>query len=92
MRLERIRQLIQVLQQHPQVSTETLDADLFFRLGIERGLTQLADAGVDINSHLLVAGGAPMPDAARSTFVAVAELGIIPVDLATQIAPSVGIR
>lgn len=62
------------------------------RRAVERVLTALIDLGVDINSHVATSLGGSMATEYRESFDAAAAAGMIPVDLADRLKPSVGLR
>ena len=62
------------------------------RAAAERLVQVVVDLAVDINSHLVVAAGAPAPQTGRESFPAAAEAGALTTDLAQRLAPSAGLR
>lgn len=59
---------------------------------IERLFQLLADAAIDINTHIITRGGLESPDDYEGTFRIVGKSKIIPYDLAERISNSVGLR
>ena len=62
------------------------------RAAAERLVQVVVDLAVDINSHLVVAAGAPAPETGRDSFPAAAAIGALTADLAQCLAPSAGMR
>ena len=91
-RLVEMRALLAVLARHSSASGSELAADLERRLVVERALQQVVDLAVKINAHLVTALGAPAPADYHSSFTALAAVGVIPAELARQLAPSAGLR
>jgi uncharacterized protein YutE (UPF0331/DUF86 family) len=67
-------------------------SDRFRQKGTERLLQETIEAAVDVNLHLLRAAGAAAPPDYYESFVAAGRAGLIPEDLARQLAPSAGLR
>lgn len=59
---------------------------------VERLFQLIVDTAVDINTHIIMASDFNVPDDSYSTFVALGENKILPMDFAIRIAPSVGLR
>ena len=70
------------------MSLEAYGADVYRRKAVERLLQEVVEAAVDINSHLIVGSGRPAPDDLHSSFLALAEVGVIDRDFAAALAPS----
>lgn len=83
---------LQALKAIAAVTPERYHGDLFLRKGTERLLQELIEAAIDINAHLLTQSGATLPDDYYQGFLGLAEMGILPRDLATALAPSAGLR
>jgi uncharacterized protein YutE (UPF0331/DUF86 family) len=62
------------------------------RAAAERLVQVVVDLAVDINSHLVVAAGAPAPETGRDSFHAAATVGALTGELAQRLAPSAGMR
>jgi uncharacterized protein YutE (UPF0331/DUF86 family) len=58
----------------------------------ERLLQLVVDTIIDINVHLIKENTLAVPDDFQSTFITLADNGILPRDFAEQIAPVVGLR
>jgi uncharacterized protein YutE (UPF0331/DUF86 family) len=50
------------------------------------------DASVDINTHIISESDIQVPDDYQSTFIALGENKILPIEFALKIVPSVGLR
>lgn len=59
---------------------------------VERLFQLVVDTAVDINTHIIATANAAVPDNYQSTFTALAERAMLPMDFALKIAPSVGLR
>ena len=59
---------------------------------LERHFQKMVDAAIDINMHLIAESGLKTADDYQSTFSIIAEAGMLSVDFALKIAPSVGMR
>lgn len=66
--------------------------DLYKRKATERLLQELIEAAVDINTHIIIETGNPVPNDYYESFIKAGELKIIPSDLAEKLAPSAGLR
>lgn len=71
---------------------EAYRRDLFLRKGTERLLQEVIEAAIDVNTHLVTQERATLPDDYYQGFLALADFGVLPRDLATAIAPSAGLR
>lgn len=59
---------------------------------VERLFQLIVDASVDINTHIISESNIQVPDDYQSTFIALGENKILPMEFALKIAPSVGLR
>src|SRR5258708_555709 len=59
---------------------------------VERSLQLVIEAAVDINLHILKERFQQIPDDSASSFDQMAQQGMLPLPLAKEIAPSVGLR
>lgn len=66
--------------------------DRFRQKGTERLLQEAIEAAVDINLHLLSAAGKATPPDYYESLLSAGRAGLIPDDLARQLAPSAGLR
>ena len=66
--------------------------DIYKRKATERLLQELIEAGIDINTHIIVQTGNTVPDDYYESFIRAGELKIISMDLAEKLAPSAGLR
>lgn len=64
----------------------------FERKVVERSLQSVIEAAIDINLHVLKEKSGKMADNAASSFEMMAQEGLLVVDLAQSLAPSVGLR
>lgn len=88
-KLSRIAENLEILRAHlgnPAPDRDSRDV-------IERRLQTCIEAAIDVNVHLLVAGGHPAPSSAFQSFLDVAaHLRALPETLARTLAPSTGLR
>jgi uncharacterized protein YutE (UPF0331/DUF86 family) len=91
-RLVAIRERLDELRQLEEVTEARLGEDWLTRAAVERVLTQLVELAAQINTHIVAVSGKVPPDQYRESFIAAAEIGALPADLATEIAPSAGLR
>lgn len=91
LRLGIMNDLLGDLESIGEVDASLLRSDRITRHALERILTQLVDLAVAINAHVAAAAGS-VPGTYRESFVAAADSGFIPVDLAERLAPSAGLR
>jgi uncharacterized protein YutE (UPF0331/DUF86 family) len=66
--------------------------DRFRQKGAERLLQETVEAAVDVNLHLLRIRGGAGPTDYFTSFTELGRQGLIPLDLAEQLAPSAGMR
>jgi uncharacterized protein YutE (UPF0331/DUF86 family) len=74
------------------LTLEEYRRDRFRQKGTERLLQEAVEAAVDVNLHLLRAAGRATPPDYYESFVAAGREGLIPDELARQLAPSAGLR
>ena len=91
-KLERIAEDIRLLEPFRGMTLEVYRADVYRRKAVERLLQEVIEAAVDINSHLIVGSGRPAPDDLHSSFLALAEMGVIDREFAAALAPCAGLR
>lgn len=91
-KLERIADSLRLLEPMKGLSLEAYRGDVYRRKATERLLQEIVEAAVDVNLHLLAAGGGPIPDDLYSSFVALGEAGFLDASLAARLAPSAGLR
>ena len=84
-RYQKIERLFQKGDEHFLRDEDVLAA-------LERHFQGMVDAAVDINMHLIAESGLKTADDYQSSFSIIAEAGMLPIDFALKIAPSVGMR
>ena len=87
-----MRDLLDVLGDMTAWSIDDLAGDVVRRLAVERVLTQLVDLATAINADILSVLQGRAPQTARKGFSAMAEAGLIDVELARSLAASAGMR
>jgi uncharacterized protein YutE (UPF0331/DUF86 family) len=65
---------------------------LYERKAAERLLHEAIEAALDINAHIIAEQGGDVPDDYYSGFMTLVGIGVLPADLAQQLAPSAGLR
>lgn len=83
---------LQALNRVVALSLPRYQDDLFTRKATERLLQELIEAAIDVNTHILVQAGLPAPDDYYQGYLKLADLGVLPRDLAEALAPSAGLR
>lgn len=67
-------------------------SDIYKRKATERLLQEMIEAAIDINTHIIVSASGTTPEDYFQSFIKLGELGVIPVKLAKELAPSAGLR
>lgn len=83
---------LKALEPFDKINADDYAADLYRRKAVERLLQELIEAAIDINTHIIVEAGGPVPDNYFDTFLRMGELGALSMVLARAIAPSAGLR
>ena len=91
-RLESIQMYCRHLDEIVKAPATELKKDFTRYYALERVFQLIVDEMVDVNSHIIRHGDFRTPDDFQSTFMIMAENGILPEDFAKRIAPSVGLR
>lgn len=91
-RLALLREVLADLRGVGHVSIDELIENRVLRRAVERMLMLLVDTAVSINTHLAAASGRTVPPTYRESFLALADLGVLDVDAARELAPSAGFR
>lgn len=91
-KLRLMRELLDDLAAVGVLDGATLGQDRMLRHAVERIRTQLVDLAVAINGHLASALLGEGAADYRSTFALVARAGVLPQQLAEELARSVGLR
>lgn len=74
------------------VDVARLRAEPVTRAAVERLLQVVVDLAFDVNGHLAVSLLGRAPETGRSSFLDLAEAGVLAEDLAGRLAPSAGLR
>lgn len=91
-RLRALRDALGDLEQLRGASADDLRANPITRAGAERLLQVTADLAVDINAHLATSLLGKAPTTGRESFEAAAAAGVLSAALASELAPSAGLR
>lgn len=91
-RLRLMRELLDDLEEVGEVTPERLERERLTRRAVERILGQLVDLAVSVNGHAAAALLDRGPSDYRNSFRLAAEAGVVPEDLARDLAPSAGLR
>lgn len=89
--LAAMREALANLGRHAGLRTADLQASADLRWAVERGLQLCVQNALDIATHLAAASGLDAPDYA-SAIDRMAELGVLPGDLALRLRPMAGFR
>ena len=73
-------------------SDETLNKDNIKKSALERFFQLVVDAAIGINEHIISEENLEIPNDYFGTFLILGKAGIIPMNFAQKIAPSVGLR
>jgi len=92
LKLRLMRQLLDDLDSVPDVDRALLERDRIVRYAIERMLTQLVELAAGINAHLAAVRLGSGPVTYRESFLLAARAGVLPQQLAEDLAPSGGLR
>lgn len=74
------------------LTLEEYRRDRLRQKAVERLLQEAIEAAVDVNLHVVRAWGQATPSDYYESFLAAGRAGVIPEDLARQLAPSAGLR
>lgn len=91
-KLRLLREFLDDLETLRHSTARSLEDERIQRYAVERILTQLVDLAVSINNHIAVAQLGRAPSHYRESFGLAAQAGAIPEKLASELAPSVGLR
>ncbi len=91
-KLTKLDQYLGELEVLRGVTLEEYLADSRHRRAVERLIQLVVDAAVDLNTHVIVDAGLPAPADAYGSFVVAGKMGLLPDELAAEIAPSTGER
>lgn len=91
-KLGHIMASLDLLRPMRTLSFEDYRARVWERKGVERVLQEAIEAALDVNAHLIAERGHDVPDDYFGGFVKLGELGILPAELARDLAPSAGLR
>lgn len=91
-KLEKLYSYYKELQNFSAISLEEYKRNSIYRRAIERTMQLIVECATDINNMLLRTNGAKGASDYFNSFIDIAELNVIPVEFALQIAPSTGLR
>ncbi len=91
-KLARLKTYLHELRSFESLSLDDYLANFEHRRAVERLIQLIVDVAVDINTHAVVDEGGSPPKDAFNSFLDAANLGIIPMAFALQVAPSTGER
>lgn len=91
-KLRLIRELLDDLETIQEPTADRLERERLERYAVERILTQLVDLAVSVNNHIAAAILGRAPSDYRNSFELAARAGAMSEKLATELAPSVGLR
>lgn len=91
-KLDRLYNYYEELKTLSVISLEEYKSNSIYRRAIERTMQLIVECATDINNMILKTNGAKGATDYFNSFIDIAELNIIPVEFALQIAPSTGLR
>lgn len=91
-KLALMRDALDLLRRTDMPTAAALREDGLLRAAVERLLMQLVDQAVAINLHVSGALGGTTERDYRASFGAAAEVGVLPAELAEELADSAGMR
>lgn len=91
-RLRALDDALSDLRRLSHIDATELRADPIARAAAERLLQVSVDLAVDVNAHLAASILGRAPATGRESFLAIAEAGAIPRELAERLAPAAGLR
>lgn len=91
-KLRKLEQYLRELEEIRPPSLQAYVSSTLLRRTVERLIQLLVEVANDINTHVIVGLGHPPPEDYYEGFIRMGELGVIPQDLATRLAPSDGER
>lgn len=91
-KLAHLAEALEALRPLARLSFPEYAAKLYERKAAERLLQVAIEAAVDVNTHILVGLGRPVPVDAYGSFVGLGDAGVLDGGLATRLAPSAGLR
>jgi len=91
-KLARIAAALDGLRPLGRLSLDEYRARFFERKAAERLLQEAIEAALDINAHLIAELGGEVPEEYYGGVLRMADLGLVPPELARSLAPSAGLR
>ena len=91
-KLGHITDALTALRPLADLSLEEYRRRLYERKAAERLLQEAIEAALDVNSHLIAEHGIAVPEDYYGGFLAVGTIGVVPERLASDLAPSAGLR
>ena len=91
-KIESLRRCVERVRQKCPATADALASDVDAQDILTLNLTRAVQLCVDIGAHLIAGSDHPAPDTMGQTFDVLAELGIIPHDLAVRMKKAVGFR
>jgi len=91
-KLRLMRQLLDDLESVAAVDRAAIEQDRMLRYAVERILIQLVELAAGVNAHLAAARLGVGAMSYRESFLAAAQAGALPHELAERLAPSAGLR
>lgn len=91
-KLARITTALDGLRPLARLSLDEYRARFYERKAAERLLQEAIEAALDINAHLIAELGSEVPEEYYGGFLRMADVGILPPQLARALAPSAGLR
>ena len=87
-----IRQNLAALQEIAEKGIDSYRQNFLHKKAAERILQETVEAAIDINLHILANEHSKQPEDYYESFILMGQLGILPEELATRLAPAAGLR
>jgi len=91
-KLESLRRCLARIQSKTPSDAQTLAADFDLQDIVSLNLSRAVQLCVDVGAHLVAGLDVPVPDTMGQTFDVLAQSGLIPPDLASNLKKAVGFR
>jgi Uncharacterized conserved protein len=91
-KLDKLYTYYEELKSFSAISLEEYKGNFIYRRAIERAMQLIVECATDINNMILRMNGSKGSTDYFNSFIDIAELNIIPMEFALEIAPSTGLR
>jgi len=91
-KLQQLEEYLRELEEATPGAYESYAADTIRKRAVERLLQLCIECASDINAHMLAKSAGVAPADYYMSFIMAGDRGLIPVELASELAPSAGLR